>query len=203
METDRALAISRKKNDPGIAPTRLEDQANLAVEALGGLDVGVVVCAHELDRILLANEAARRLLRELGSTHFHPALQQAIAASRECEALSGAFTPAARLALPNGRRLFVRTRPLREALLVTLTSEVLRESELFELLHRRFGLSNRERQVIALVRAGHSNEHIGRELGISVGTVKQYLNHIFKAFNVHSRGELVALVERIARDQPA
>jgi DNA-binding CsgD family transcriptional regulator len=44
---------------------------------------------------------------------------------------------------------------------------------------------------------------MGRELGISVGTIKQYLNHIFKAFDVHSRGELVALIERIAHDQPS
>jgi DNA-binding CsgD family transcriptional regulator len=164
--------------------------------------MGVMICTRALDRVLLANEAAHRLLGELGVTHsIQPALRQAIAASREHEALISAFTRAVRVALPSGRRLFVRTRPLRDALLITLTGEVLREQELFELLQRRFDLSIRERQVIVLVRAGHGNEHIGRELGISVGTVKQYLNRTFKAFQVHSRGELVALIERIARDQ--
>jgi DNA-binding CsgD family transcriptional regulator len=172
------------------------DEPKLAVDALDALDLGVVVCAPALDRVLFANEAARRLLREIGADHVHPSLRAAIASSRQLMA-------AVRLALPSGARLFVRTRQIRDALLVTLRGEVLREDDLFELLRRRFDLSIRDRQVIALVRVGHSNQHIAEALGISVGTVKQYLNRVFKTFDVHSRGELVALIERIAREQLA
>ena len=166
------------------------DDSHLALEALDGLDVGVIVCAPSGDRVLLANETARRLTDELDVRALQAALRDAI---------TSALTSAVRIALPSGRRVFVRTRRLRDGWLVTLRGEVLREDDLVDLL-RRFGLSLRERQVIALVRAGHSNEHVARELGISVGTVKQYLNGVFKTFDVHSRGELVALIERIARD---
>jgi DNA-binding CsgD family transcriptional regulator len=165
----------------------------LAVDALDALDLGVVVSTPALDQVLFANEAARRLLRELGADRIHPVLRAAIESSRQ-------LTSAVRLVLASGR-VFIRTRQLQNALLVTIAREVLREDDLFELLRRRFTLSIRDRQVIALVRAGHSNQDIGRELGISVGTVKQYLNRVFKTFDVHSRGELVALIERIAREQ--
>lgn len=179
------------------------EDATLAIEALGDLDIGIVVCTRALDRILFANEAAPRQLHELWSPVVHPALRVAITTSRERESLAGPFTPAVPVQLPSGRRLFVRTRPLgARSLLVTLTSEVMRERALYELLHQRFHLSVREQQLIALLRAGYSNEQIGRDLGISVGTVKQYMNRMFKTFDVHSRGALVALVERIARDRP-
>jgi len=164
------------------------DDSQLALAALDGLDLGVIVCAPAGDRVLLANETARKLTDELGLLALQAALRDAIASSPT------------RLALPSGRRVFVRTRRLRDGWLVTLRGEVLREDDLVELL-RRFGVSLRERQVIALVRSGHTNEHIGRELGISAGTVKQYLNGVFKTFDVHSRGELVALIERLAREQ--
>lgn len=166
------------------------DDSHLALAALDGLDLGVIVCAPAGDRVLLANETARKLTDELGQ----PALQAALR-----DAITSSLTTAVRLALPSGRRVFVRTRRLRDGWLVTLRGEVLREDDLVDLL-RRFGLSLRERQVIALVRVGHTNEHIGRELGISEGTVKQYLNGVFKTFDVHSRGELVALIEQIARE---
>jgi DNA-binding CsgD family transcriptional regulator len=184
------------------APPFSGADAALAIEALGGLDIGVVVCTRALDQILFANEAARLQLRELWSPVVHPTIRAAIATSRERESVGGPFTPAVAVLLPTGRRLFVRTRLIGGSVLVTLTGEVMRERALYELLHERFRLSVRERELIALLRAGYSNEQIGRDLGISVGTVKQYLNRVFKTFDVHSRGELVATIERIARDKP-
>lgn len=179
------------------------EPGDLALEALGELEIGVFVCTSQIARFLLANETARRQLRELGTARIHPTLKTAIASSMERDSVAGTFTPAVPLELPNGRRLFVRTKPLaHHRVLVTLSGEVLRERELLELLHDRFQISVRERQVISLLRSGQANEQIARELGISVGTVKQYLNGIFKTFDVHSRGELVALIERIAREEP-
>jgi len=180
----------------------VEDAAKLAVEALEALDLGIVVCTPELDRIVLANEAARGLLREFGVVDLHAALRIAITGSMQRATPQGA-TSSVRLVLPSGRRLFVRARRLRDSLLATLRGEVLREEDLSDTLRRRFDLTVRERQVVALVRVGHSNEDVGRELGISVGTVKQYLNRVFKAFDVRSRGELVAFLEQIAREQLA
>jgi DNA-binding CsgD family transcriptional regulator len=176
------------------------EEAAIAIEALGGLDIGVLVCTRELDRIIFANEAARLQLSDLWSPALHPTLRAAIASSRDRASVAGPFTPAAPIQVPSGRRVFLRTKLIGcDSLLVTLTNEVMRERALADLLHDRFQLSVRERQLVALLRAGYSNEQIANDLGISVGTVKQYLNRIFKTFDVHSRVALVAVIERIAR----
>lgn len=180
------------------------ESGDLALEALGELDLGVLVCDPELERLLLVNQTARRQLGDFGSSRIHPAIKSALVDSRARESVTGTFSPAVVVELSTGRRLFLRTKPMGDgSLLVTLTGEVMRERELFELLHARFNLTVRERQLVTLLRAGRSNDHIARELGISVGTVKQYLNRVFKTFDVHSRGELVALIERVAREAPS
>jgi len=48
-------------------------------------------------------------------------------------------------------------------------------------------LSPRQRQILALVQAGKVNKEIARELGISLGTVKQHVVAIFKRLNVKNR----------------
>lgn len=53
------------------------------------------------------------------------------------------------------------------------------------------GLSEREREVIELVKKGMSNPQIAEELSISVYTVKRHMNNIFKKCSVKSRFELM------------
>jgi DNA-binding NarL/FixJ family response regulator len=53
-----------------------------------------------------------------------------------------------------------------------------------------FPLSHREEQVTALIRQGKANKIIAFELGLTTGTVKEYLFHIFKKLGVHNRTEL-------------
>ena len=52
-------------------------------------------------------------------------------------------------------------------------------------------LSNREREVIALVGAGRKNEQIAGQLSIAVTTVKHHLTSIFYKLGVKSRFDLV------------
>lgn len=54
-----------------------------------------------------------------------------------------------------------------------------------------FGLTSRERQVIALVGAGYTNKDLGRKLGISENTAKHHLTNIFDKLGVSNRLELV------------
>ena len=54
------------------------------------------------------------------------------------------------------------------------------------------GLTERQRQVIRLVSAGHQNKVIARELGISPSTVKVHVHAAFRALGVHSRTAAVA-----------
>ena len=56
---------------------------------------------------------------------------------------------------------------------------------------RDFGLTARERQVIALVGAGYTNKDLARELNISENTAKHHLTNIFDKLGVSNRLELV------------
>jgi DNA-binding NarL/FixJ family response regulator len=51
-------------------------------------------------------------------------------------------------------------------------------------------LSFREKQVVALIRQAKANKEIAYELCLSEGTVKEYLNRIFKKLQVRNRTEL-------------
>ena len=53
-------------------------------------------------------------------------------------------------------------------------------------------LSRRERDVVALVVEGRSNDEVGAELGIGLTTVETHLRRIFERFGLRSRTELVA-----------
>ncbi len=62
-----------------------------------------------------------------------------------------------------------------------------------------FGLSVAERRVFDLLLRGMSEKEIARPLGISRHTVHNHIRHIYSAFGVHSRAELMSLV---LNDQP-
>jgi DNA-binding NarL/FixJ family response regulator len=48
-------------------------------------------------------------------------------------------------------------------------------------------LSRRQRQVVWLIAAGHHNDHIARDLGVGVGTVKKYVNQAGTALGARNR----------------
>ena len=58
----------------------------------------------------------------------------------------------------------------------------------------RFSLSEREREILALVCCGRLNKEIARELYISLDTVKKHLYNIFKKTAVRNRVQLFLLV---------
>lgn len=68
------------------------------------------------------------------------------------------------------------------------------------MIERTWGLSPREREVAGLLIEGYTNAYIADELGISAGTVKAHVSHIYQKINVHSRDELVASVREIVND---
>jgi two-component system, NarL family, response regulator NreC len=57
-------------------------------------------------------------------------------------------------------------------------------------------LSERERQVLEMVAQGHSNQEIGRELGLSHKTIARHRERIMNRLNLHSRTELVKFAIR-------
>ncbi len=57
-------------------------------------------------------------------------------------------------------------------------------------------LSPREEEVMVLLAKGHSSKHIEEALVISYHTAKSHVNHVYRKLDVHSREELIDLVER-------
>ena len=53
-------------------------------------------------------------------------------------------------------------------------------------------LTERQRQIAALLMRGLSNKEIARDLGIAAGTVKAHLYEMFYRLGVNSRGKLVS-----------
>lgn len=59
----------------------------------------------------------------------------------------------------------------------------------------RYGLSERERDVFALLAEGRTNARIGDDLCIAPGTVNYHTRNIYSKLGVHSRQELIDLVQ--------
>jgi DNA-binding CsgD family transcriptional regulator len=51
--------------------------------------------------------------------------------------------------------------------------------------------TDRERETVELLMQGMSNRQIANALGITEGTVKKHLNHVFRKLGVHSRALLI------------
>jgi len=54
-------------------------------------------------------------------------------------------------------------------------------------------LTDRERQIMALVSEGLSNKEIGRRLNIADGTIKVHLHHVYQKLEISNRTALAAL----------
>jgi DNA-binding NarL/FixJ family response regulator len=65
------------------------------------------------------------------------------------------------------------------------------------------GLTNREDQVVSLLRSGKPNKQIAYELGLSIGTVKIHLHNIMLKLGAHNRIQVLAYQGLIATPQPA
>ncbi|HTM23482.1 MAG TPA: LuxR C-terminal-related transcriptional regulator, partial [Kofleriaceae bacterium] len=112
------------------------------------------------------------------------------------------------LATPAGGRYLVRRRRLEAAaaapVLVTLAAQVTTcRSELSEVLPRHCRLSRQQTRVVALLCRGLGNKEIAAELGVCAGTVKNYLTDVYLALDVHSRTELVALIQELSAARAA
>lgn len=59
---------------------------------------------------------------------------------------------------------------------------------------RTHGLTLREEEILALLAQGKSTPRIQQELCISNGTAKSHIRHIYTKLDVHSRDEVIALV---------
>ena len=67
------------------------------------------------------------------------------------------------------------------------------------MIARRYGLSPREAEVFELWATGHGAKAIQDKLVLSPSTVKTHVRHIYEKCDVHSRAEIIALIEEAHR----
>lgn len=65
-------------------------------------------------------------------------------------------------------------------------------------LRTRFGVTQREEEVLALVLSGHTAKDISLRLMVSENTVKTHLRRSYSKMGVHSRAEARALIEELS-----
>ena len=58
-----------------------------------------------------------------------------------------------------------------------------------------FGLTEREGSVLMLLVGPQTNRAIAAELGITPGTLKTHVRHIYAKMDIHSQQELIDIVE--------
>lgn len=73
--------------------------------------------------------------------------------------------------------------------------ELERRARLYDSVAARCGLSDREREVLELLADGHTRQYVQETLGISNGTAKAHVSHIYQKLGIHKREELFSLLE--------
>ena len=66
-----------------------------------------------------------------------------------------------------------------------------------------YGLTDRETEIVSLAANGLSNHQIARDMFISEGTVKVHFHHVYQKTGVHSRKELLELIQHQKPEVPA
>lgn len=66
-------------------------------------------------------------------------------------------------------------------------------------LSQRFGLTQRENEVLYLLASGRSRSFIEEELVISSGTAKTHIGNIYKKMDIHSKQDLISLARKEAQ----
>ncbi len=71
-----------------------------------------------------------------------------------------------------------------------------RASLVYDRLAVTYGLSAREREVLAMLADGHTRRYVQDALCISDGTAKAHVAHLYRKLGVHKKEELLALVAK-------
>lgn len=76
------------------------------------------------------------------------------------------------------------------------TNEIFRTSEeVFDINCKRFGLTNKEKEITKLIIKGHPYKIISADLNIAKTTVDKHVSNIFRKTNVHNKVELINALE--------
>ena len=172
----QAARVRVLESSPAVAQERLQE---FKAASLADPRPGLVV---EYGRLVLANEAARRLLASAGSEPFLESLKAALA--------GGNPTPGLCLQLGT-RRFGLELQPARSrAGCTTRICFLVRRPGVAPALA---SLTKRELGVLTWLVRGHPNGAIAARLGISVETVRKHVANALKKTGAETRAGLVGL----------
>lgn len=66
----------------------------------------------------------------------------------------------------------------------------------YDHIYAKYGITNREKEIIQLIFSGKSNKEIGEILYISVKTVKYHVYNIYRKLKIKNRIELINMIKR-------
>lgn len=75
--------------------------------------------------------------------------------------------------------------------------EMLNKKQPVQSLKDKYQLTDREHDILMLLKSGHSYKVIGEKLFISFHTVNHHLKNVYAKLNVHSRSELTAVISAL------
>ncbi|WP_345414285.1 response regulator transcription factor [Actinomycetospora chlora] len=200
-------------------PAEQEFVSSVAAGLARGLRTGLVVGAAELavagdggpavlvvgadDEVVSANVGAQERIDDLrggplGSAPLPQVIYTIIGAARRRAADPTAPVPRARLRSRSGRWVVAHASPMvgRGGTVadVVVTLEDARPPEVIPLVVASYGLTDRERDVVAMVLAGVDTADVAARLHLSAYTVQDHLKKVFTKVGVRSRRELIARV---------
>lgn len=73
------------------------------------------------------------------------------------------------------------------------------EASVLDTMAADYGLTPREREVLSLLAHGRDAKHVQTELGVSIYTARTHIRRIYEKLAVHSKQELIDLIEQRAR----
>lgn len=99
------------------------------------------------------------------------------------------------LTMAHGMGVLVNERKEDAARVELQRSRAERLGAVYDDLAREFGLSAREREVVEMLAEGYTRTYIGEALGVSDGTAKAHISHIYQKIGIHRKDDLLAFIE--------
>jgi DNA-binding CsgD family transcriptional regulator len=206
-----AVCLARAEGEPDFTAADATFLASIAHHVTHGLRTALLMTAAETpaeqapgmvilgegDHIESATPEAERWLAELGGGADElPLPSPVVSVAMRARAMAeGADTlPRARVRSAGGQWLLLHASMLRGGPRdgVAVMIEPARRVEIASILVEAHGLTERERQVTALLTRGLSTEEIAQTLWLSRHTVRDHVKAVFTKLGVKSRPELTA-----------
>lgn len=163
-------------------------------------EAGVVLLTGRPPRLQMATPAAQRWLDELDDGGLSGGLPTPVISAAQGARVASSGTVAVRARTRSGRWVTITAERTGDGAEegapgdepIGLVIQPSRPAEIAQIVSAAHGLTPRERDIVLLVAAGHTNTQIARVLGVSAYTVGDHLKSIFAKVDVASRGELTS-----------